>query len=119
MTGVTQPQNSLERAARKPAHDGLEENEVEADRRSAKAQWARASLKKAIRPPTTNEPTDPQTRLTRISASSAWTLKENDRKEPLGNSWVKPVIQGVSQWSLAWASSGTDDIKRASGGDWT
>ena len=41
----------------------------------AKAQWARASLKKAMRPPTTSEPTPPHMMLMHTSAKSARTLK--------------------------------------------
>jgi len=47
----------------------------------AKAQWARASLKKAMRLPTTSDPTDPQIRLTRITASRPRTLKPSEKKE--------------------------------------
>ena len=40
----------------------------------AKAQWASASLKKAMRPPTTSEPTPPHMMLMHTSASMARRL---------------------------------------------
>src|SRR5579884_2824945 len=69
----------------------------------AKAQWARASLKKAMRLPTTREPTAPQLRLTSTRASRARTLKLKEKKLEAGAIWVKwsmiPSSQCVSIWA--------------------
>src|SRR5260370_41968135 len=59
----------------------------------ANEQWARASLKKAMRPPTTSEPTAPQQMLTSMMAIRARTFSARLKKERSGKRWVKSVIR--------------------------
>src|SRR5688572_20115999 len=63
----------------------------------ANVQCASASLKKAMRVPTTSEPTAPQIRLTRITASMPRRLYSKLRKESCGKYVVQWMIHPSSK----------------------
>ena len=77
----------------------------------ANAQWARASLKNAIRLPTTILPTAPQSRLTARRANKALIFSGSPKKVPVGNKeqkWSKTVNIGPStaqRWLISIGSA--------------
>src|SRR5262245_3147857 len=71
----------------------------------ANAQWARASLKNAIRLPTTSDPTAPQTTVTSTIASSPRTLGSSPQNEYASKWPQNQTTARSSQWSSAAAHS--------------
>src|SRR5947207_3257985 len=97
MMGVTQSQNSLVES--RPGSRKI--TTTKAMEMLAKAQWTRASLKKAIRPPTTREPTAPQARLTSTRASIERRLNSRAKKLPGGARSASAASRRSSQFATS------------------